>query len=119
MVKITATFLDEITHDIPSLNYTEEQWDREFALMKSVGIDTAVMIRCGHRNFMTFPSRVLQEKERAFVPPVDMLEMFLRLCEKHGVRFFFGTYIFFHFFFTYNLTFANWLNTGYIFFFRI
>ncbi|MBO4492000.1 MAG: DUF4434 domain-containing protein [Lentisphaeria bacterium] len=92
MVKITATFLDEITHDIPSLNYTEQQWDREFALMKSVGIDTAVMIRCGHRRFMTFPSEVLQKQEHAFVPPTDMLAMFLRLCEKHGIRFFFGTY---------------------------
>lgn len=92
MIRLTGTFLDEITHDIPALNYDEELWDREFACMKKIGIDKTIMIRCGHKNFMTFPSKTLREKEHAFEPPTDLVEMFLRLCEKHDMKFFFGTY---------------------------
>jgi hypothetical protein len=31
-MRITGTFLDEITHDIPSQNWGEEDWKKEFAL---------------------------------------------------------------------------------------
>jgi len=92
MIKLTGSFLDEITHDIPSLNYDEQQWDREFACMKKIGIERVIMIRCGHKKFMTFPSATLHEIENAFIPPEDLVAMFLRLCEKHGIKFFFGTY---------------------------
>lgn len=91
-MKITGTFLDEITHDIPSLNLDEAGWDREFALMKRIGITRAVMIRCGHKKWTTYPSKVLAERESAFIPPIDLVEIFLRCAEKHGIKFWFGTY---------------------------
>ena len=50
---ITGTFLDEISHDIPHQNWGEREWDEDFRLMKAIGIDTVVMIRCGHRKFIT------------------------------------------------------------------
>ena len=37
-LKIRAAFLDEITADIPALNYDREDWDAEFAEMKKAGI---------------------------------------------------------------------------------
>jgi hypothetical protein len=52
-MRITSTFLDEITHDIPSNNWVREEWADEFKIMKSIGIDTAVILwlrmerRCG------------------------------------------------------------------------
>jgi hypothetical protein len=41
---------------------------------------------------MTFPSRVLAEREGCFAPPLDLVDLFLRLAEKHRMAFYFGTY---------------------------
>lgn len=38
-MKITGTFLDEISHDIPHQNWGEKEWDADFRHMKSIGID--------------------------------------------------------------------------------
>ena len=88
---LTGTFLDEISHDIPHQNWGRDEWDREFATMRSVGIDTVILIRCGHRRWMTYPSAVLEDLG-GFRPPVDLVAMFLELAEKHGMAFYFGTY---------------------------
>jgi Domain of unknown function (DUF4434) len=89
---ITGTFLDEISHDIPHQNWGVKEWDQDFKSMKAIGIDTVVMIRCAHRNMMTFPSKVLAEKENCFIPPVDLVDMFLTLAEKYDISFYFGGY---------------------------
>ena len=59
MVKIRATFLDEISWDIPHQNWGYEEWDRDFAAMKAVGIDTVVMIRSGLERWTAYPSEYL------------------------------------------------------------
>ena len=59
-MKIKATFLDEISYDIPHQNWGVEEWDKDFQAMKAVGIDMVVLIRCGLRRQMTFPSEVLK-----------------------------------------------------------
>jgi len=91
-MKLTGTFLDEISHDIPHQNWGATDWDRDFATMKAVGIDTVILIRCGHQRWLTYPSDVLMVKERGYRPPVDLVDLFLTLAEKHGVAFYFGTY---------------------------
>ncbi len=91
-MKITATFLDEISHDIPHQNWGVKEWDRDFAAMKHMGIDKVVMIRCGYNRFLTYPSEVLIREENCFRPPVDLVQMFLDLSAKHGMKFFFGNY---------------------------
>lgn len=88
---ITGTFLDEISHDIPHQNWGEEEWDRDFGHMKRMGIDTVIMIRSGYRKFITYPSTYLMSRG-CFFPPSDLLELFLRLSGKHGMRFYFGLY---------------------------
>ena len=45
-LRITGTFLDEISHDIPHQNWGEKEWDQDFAYMKSIGIDTVIDNRC-------------------------------------------------------------------------
>ena len=62
MIKLKGTFLDEITHDIPSQNWSREEWARDFDAMKAVGIDTVILIRAGYKNHATFESKVLQKK---------------------------------------------------------
>ncbi|MBR0300803.1 MAG: DUF4434 domain-containing protein [Bacteroidales bacterium] len=90
-VPITGTFLDEITHDIPHQNWGEKEWDRDFRYMKAIGITDVIDIRCGYRKYLTYPSPYLLKKG-CFMPSVDLIDMFCRLAEKHGMRFWFGLY---------------------------
>ena len=90
-LRITGTFLDEISHDIPHQNWGEKEWDQDFAHMKAIGIDTVIMIRSGYRKFITYPSEYLIKKG-CYKPSVDLLDMYLRLAEKHGMKFWFGLY---------------------------
>ena len=53
-LRISGTFLDEISHDIPHQNWGEKEWDMDFQHMKNIGIDTVIMIRSGYRKFI-FP----------------------------------------------------------------
>jgi len=91
-MRITATFLDEISHDIPHQNWGAKEWETDFQAMKTMGIDTVVVIRCGYGRWMTFPSKVLAEKEQGHIPPIDLIELFLHLSEKYGIDFYFGLY---------------------------
>ena len=91
-MQITGTFLDEISHDIPHQNWGREEWDRDFASMKSIGIDTVILIRCGHRRFITYPSDYLMRHEGCYKPPVDLVDLFLDLAGKYGMKFYFGLY---------------------------
>lgn len=88
---ITGTFLDEITHDIPSQNWGEKEWDQDFRHMKAIGIDTVIMIRSGYRKFITYPSPYLISKG-CYRPGRDLLELFLSLAQKYGMKFYFGLY---------------------------
>lgn len=89
MLRLTGTFLDEITHDIPSQNWGEREWDREFGLYSRIGIDTVIIIRAGYRDKCIFPAQSIP----GLLPlDVDLGRMFLDLAEKHGLKLFWGTY---------------------------
>ena len=90
-LKITGTFLDEISHDIPHQNWGEKEWDLDFQYMKDIGIDTVIMIRSGYRKFITYPSKYLISKG-CYKPSTDLLDLFLRLSEKYNMKFYFGLY---------------------------
>lgn len=90
-LRISGTFLDEISHDIPHQNWGEKEWDQDFAYMKAIGIDTVIMIRSGYRKFITYNSPYLLKKG-CYKPSVDLLDMYLRLADKHGLKFYFGLY---------------------------
>jgi len=89
---ITGTFLDEISHDIPHQNWGEKEWEQDFLNMKAIGIDTVIMIRSGYRKFITYPSPYLMKKHACYKPSKDLLDMFLRLADRHGMKFYFGLY---------------------------
>lgn len=90
-LKITGTFIDEISHDIPHQNWGEREWEEDFQHMKAIGIDTVIMIRCGYRKFITYPSQYLIS-QGCYKPSVDLLELFLRLSDKYGMKFYLGLY---------------------------
>jgi len=91
-MRITGTFLDEISHDIPHQNWGAKEWDTDFAHMKKLGIDTVIMIRCGYQQFLTYPSAYLIDNHGCFNPPIDLVQLFLGLSEKYGMTFYFGIY---------------------------
>lgn len=90
-MRITGTFIDEISHDIPHQNWGPQEWEKDFQHMAAMGIDTVVVIRCGYRRFLTYPSAYLMGRG-AHRPPLDLIDLFLGLAEKYGMRFYFGLY---------------------------
>ena len=91
MSLITGTFLDEITHDIPSQNWGPDEWRRDFDAMRAVGIDTVILIRAGYRRHATFDSAVLRERMGTFPAYTDLVDLFLTEAERCGMAFYFGT----------------------------
>ena len=63
---ISGTFIDEITYDIPSSNWSRKQWAKDLDHMKAVGIDTVIFIRGGFynkailKNYISFIKSYLQ-----------------------------------------------------------
>lgn len=84
--------MDEISHDIPHQNWGKTEWERDFAVMRATGIDTVILIRCGYRRWMTYPSKVLSKKQDGYRPPFDLIDLFLQLSEKYGMSFYCGLY---------------------------
>lgn len=91
-MKITGTFLDEITHDIPSANWGPKEWARDFDAMQAIGIDTVILIRAGFRERMTFESETLQQFGPMRPAYLDLVDLFLREAERCGMDFYFGIY---------------------------
>lgn len=91
-MRITGTFLDEITHDIPSNNWGRAEWAEDFRIMRSVGIDTTIMIRAGWGRQAACPSRVLEREVDIFPVYQDLAAMFLDLAAENEMSFFFGTF---------------------------
>lgn len=91
-MKISGTFLDEISHDIPHQNWGKNEWEADFQHMQKVGIDTVILIRSGYKRQLTYPSEFLIENEGAYRPYVDLLGLFLELAEKYDMSFYFGLY---------------------------
>lgn len=91
-MKITGTFIDEISHDIPHQNWGRKEWEQDFKHMKAAGIDTIILIRSGYRRFITYPSVYLQQHYGCYAPPIDLVELFLELADLHDMRFYFGLY---------------------------
>ena len=90
-LRITGTFLDEISHDIPHQNWGAKEWDQDFQYMKHIGIDTVILIRSGYRKFITYPSKYLLKKG-CYMPSMDLVDLFLRLAQKYNMKFYFGLY---------------------------
>ncbi|MDN5214474.1 DUF4434 domain-containing protein [Fulvivirgaceae bacterium BMA12] len=91
-LSITGTFLDEISHDINHQNWGEAEWEKDFSAMKSIGIDTVILIRAGYKRWITYPSSTLINQEGCYQPYQDLVAMFLRLSEQFDMQFYFGLY---------------------------
>ena len=84
-IPVRATFLDEVSWDIPHQNWGVREWDADFRAMKNMGINTVVLIRAGLGRWIAAPFECLLESEEVYYPPVDLVEMFLTLADKYGM----------------------------------
>lgn len=91
-MRITGTFLDEITHDIPSANWGPREWAADFDAMKAAGINTVILIRSGYRDRVTFPSETLARAQPMRPVYLDLVDLFLSEAERTGMTFYFGIY---------------------------
>ncbi|HWD40951.1 MAG TPA: DUF4434 domain-containing protein [Fimbriimonas sp.] len=87
--RISGTFLDEITHDIPSQNWGPKEWRREFELYKKIGIDTLIIIRAGYQNKCIFPAKSVPDLLPVYE---DLGELFFSLADELGLSLYFGTF---------------------------
>ena len=91
-MRITGTFLDEITHDIPSQNWGPEEWAADFDVMRQIGIDTVIIIRAGYKDRAIFDSRALN-KHRPMLPVrEDLAQLFLDQAHVNSMKLFWGIY---------------------------
>lgn len=91
-MRITGTFLDEITHDIPSQNWGPDEWAADFATMRAIGIDTVILIRSGYREQAVFNSWVLREYRPMLAVRENLGQLFLDLAAANGMKLFWGIY---------------------------
>ena len=89
---ISGTFLDEISHDIPSANWGEVEWRKDFDAMKSIGIDTVIIIRAGYKDKAIFNSEALQKFRPMRPVYADLLHLFLDEAERCEMNLYFGVY---------------------------
>lgn len=85
---ITGTFIDEITYDIPSSNWTLEQWRKDLDYMQEIGIDTVIFIRGGFEDKSVFPSKVLGTSYAD-----DLAGFIFEETSQRNMDVFFGMYI--------------------------
>jgi len=86
-VRITGTFIDEITYDIPSQNWGFEDWDHDLEAMQAIGIDTVIVIRGGFRDRVTFPSRVVGDGTDR-----DLAGALFEMTSRRDMKMYFGLY---------------------------
>lgn len=87
---ITATFIDEITYDIPAQNWSNEQWSVDLDNMKEVGIDTLVIMRGVFYDKCLYPSKIyptLKEEGE------DFIGFILDEANKRNMQVYLGMYI--------------------------
>lgn len=85
---ITGTFIDEITFDIPSSNWSHEQWKKDIDYMQEIGIDTVIFIRGGFEDKSVFPSKVLGTTYAD-----DLAGLVFEETSKRDMKVIFGAYI--------------------------
>ena len=85
---ITGTFIDEITYDIPSSNWSHEEWAKDLDYMRGVGIVTRVFIRGGFENKMIYPSNKF-----AHIIEDDFAGFILKEADMRNMDVYMGMYI--------------------------
>ena len=86
---ISGTFLDGIAADIPSQNWGEKEWIKQFDVFKAMGMDTVIIIRVGWKDMAMYNSKVINPK---VYDPDDRVALFLEQAQRTGLHLYMGVY---------------------------
>jgi hypothetical protein len=92
LLKISGTFIDEVSHDIPGQNWGRQEWQNEFDTFVRTGLDTVVLIRAGYGERLSFPSKTVAKAVPVLPVYADMVELFLEAADERDLNFYFGLY---------------------------
>lgn len=87
---ITGTFIDDVTYDIPSSNWTNEQWMNDLNNMKDVGIDTLILIRGVFYDRTNYPSKYFKTTR---TEDDDFAGLILKGAAERGMNVYLGMHI--------------------------
>ncbi len=87
---IKATYIDELTYDMPAINWSNEQWVKEFDFMQEVGIDTIVLTKGWFDSRCLYPSKIFPSLKK---DGEDFLGLILSEAQKRNIAVFIGGYM--------------------------
>jgi hypothetical protein len=87
--KITGTFVDGLCADIPSNNWTAEQWNAQFENFRETGFDTVIIIRVGWKDSAMYKSAVMKT---TLYEENDLIEIMLKAAGRVGINMYIGLY---------------------------
>ena len=92
-LKLTGTFLQPLSGgDTPVMSWSRREWDREFRLMRDLGIDTVILLRISLDGWMAYDSEYLRKADHGLPSATDYLDLFLDLAETYHMRMFVPTF---------------------------
>ena len=86
---ITGTFVSCVPGDTGINNWGLREWEKEFALYRAIGVDTIVIIRSEVESDGVRWSG-LDPRSTTWAEDPDLIAMFFRLCEEHGLKLYLG-----------------------------
>ena len=86
---VSGTFLDGMASDIPSNNFTADDWRKQFDVFKEMGIDTVVFIRVGCNDSAMYRSPVMNT---TLYEEPDLLEQLLAEADRTGIKAWMGLF---------------------------
>ena len=87
---ITGTFIDEITYDIPTQNWSDEQWCADLDNMKAVGMDTIIVMRGAFYDKCIYPSSHFPTLKKE---GEDFARLMFEEAAKRDMKVYMGLYI--------------------------
>ena len=86
---VSGSLLDGVACDIPSNNFESADWARQFDIMKSMGMDTVILIRVGARDSAMYRSDVM--RTTLYEDP-DLVELMFSEADRTGMMVYLGLY---------------------------
>jgi hypothetical protein len=86
---ITGSFVNPMHTDTGTNNWGRKEWENNFRLMKNLGMDTIIVIRCEvEHNGQRWSA--LDPRSTTWPEDPDLLSMFFRLCDETEMKLYLG-----------------------------
>jgi hypothetical protein len=86
---ISGTFVDGVSNDMASNNWTREDWVRQFDNFVESGIDTVIIIRVGWNDSAMYKSEIMNT---TLYEDDDLIEVMLREADRCKIKMYMGLF---------------------------